>query len=207
MAMQDNSIQSFKFADGVSVRSTLDKNGSPWFLAADVCAALEIVNTTNALKRLDEDELTLHTVKGKTNGNDQASFINESGLYSLILTSRKAEAKRFKKWVTAEVLPAIRKTGSYGKGETGQALALVDLNVKHYWVTTNSRGETVRNVPLTSACKLVPLVNEYFDDALLMRRADMLDFMDEAIHTVWEMDKRLQALFAPMRRVMDSNVA
>jgi len=55
--------------------------------------------------------------------------------------------------------------------------------------------------------KLVPLVDEYFNDALLMRRADMLDFMDEAIHTVWEMDKRLQGLFAPMRRVMDANIA
>jgi prophage antirepressor-like protein len=113
MATQDNSIQTFKFAEGVTVRSILDENNLPWFVAADVCTALGLTNATKALLRLDEDEQTLITIQGKKNGNDQANIINESGLYSLILTSRKAEAKRFKKWVTAEVLPAIRKNGKY----------------------------------------------------------------------------------------------
>lgn len=84
----------------------------PWFVAADICAALAIRNNRDALARLDDDEKGVATTD--TPGGIQGlGVINESGLYSLILTSRKAEAKRFKKWITAEVLPAIRKHGSY----------------------------------------------------------------------------------------------
>lgn len=94
----------------------IDRDGEPWFVLADVCAELEISNIGNASARLDEDE------KGSirnpdvtsTGGNPNLTVINESGLYSLILTSRKPDAKRFKKWVTSEVLPSIRKTGQYG---------------------------------------------------------------------------------------------
>lgn len=89
------------------------RDGEPWFVAADVCAALGIGNTSDALRRLDEDEQALVSIEGISRGNDQVNIINESGLYSLILGSRKPEAKKFKKWVTSEVLPAIRKTGSY----------------------------------------------------------------------------------------------
>ncbi|MBK8963379.1 MAG: hypothetical protein IPM75_09935 [Candidatus Competibacteraceae bacterium] len=100
-------------------------NDEPWFVAADVCAALELPNITMALKRLDEDESqvidfsTLNSIEGRENqalsnfDPKSINIINESGLYSLILTSRKPEAKKFKKWVTSEVLPAIRKTGRY----------------------------------------------------------------------------------------------
>lgn len=89
------------------------RDGEPWFVAADVCAAISIGNTTDALRRLDDDEQALDSIEGISRGNDQANIINESGLYSLILGSRKPEAKKFKKWVTSEVLPAIRKTGRY----------------------------------------------------------------------------------------------
>ena len=100
--------------DSYAVR-TLTRNGEPWFVAADVCAALGLDNTTKALLRLDEDEQTLISIQGIHSGpgNPMVNVINESGLYSLILTSRKPEAKRFKKWVTSEVLPSIRKTGQY----------------------------------------------------------------------------------------------
>lgn len=84
-------------------------DGNPWFIAADVCDALDIQNPTDALKRLDEDE----RARFNLGRQGEASIINESGLYSLILGSRKPEAKKFKKWVTSEVLPAIRKTGRY----------------------------------------------------------------------------------------------
>ena len=105
----------------ISIRTT-EINGQIWFVAADVCKALEINNPSDALKRLDDDErLTLTNSEGHTLDNSEGidkrvqsyNIINESGLYSLILRSRKAEAKRFKKWITAEVLPSIRKTGSY----------------------------------------------------------------------------------------------
>lgn len=94
------------------------RGGEPWFVAADVCRVLEIANPSDALKRLDDDETemvdlnTLDTTEG-IRGNPNARIINESGLYALVLTSRKAQARRFRKWITAEVLPAIRRTGRY----------------------------------------------------------------------------------------------
>lgn len=102
--------------DGIAVRVT-DRSGEPWFVLADVCRVLEIGNPSQAATRLDDDEKTTLTNNEGQAGSGAQSFtiINESGLYSLILTSRKPSAKRFKKWVTAEVLPAIRKTGSYGQ--------------------------------------------------------------------------------------------
>ncbi len=103
-----NEIVPFSFESFV-VRVLPDDSGNPWFVAADVCDALDIKNVTQAVNRLDDDERSMFNIgrQGETN------VINESGLYSLILGSRKPEAKRFKKWVTSEVLPAIRKTGRY----------------------------------------------------------------------------------------------
>lgn len=92
-------------------------NGEPFFIAKDICESLGLSNVSQALSRLDDDE------KGITNiytlgGNQNISTINESGLYSLILTSTKQEAKQFKKWVTSEVLPSIRKNGIYATTPT-----------------------------------------------------------------------------------------
>lgn len=97
--------------EGFPVRM-VEIDSAPWFVLVDVCCALEIMNPTRAAAKLDEDEKGLHTVK-TLGGEQQVNVINESGLYSLILTSRKPAAKRFKKWVTGEVLPAIRRTGRY----------------------------------------------------------------------------------------------
>lgn len=88
------------------------RDGEPWFVAADVCEALSIENNRNATARLDDDEKGVHSMDTPS-GDQEMTVINESGLYSLILGSRKPEAKKFKKWVTSEVLPAIRKTGRY----------------------------------------------------------------------------------------------
>ncbi|WP_406706249.1 Bro-N domain-containing protein [Sodalis sp.] len=99
------------FQDSYKIRIIIIDN-QPWFVASDVCDALSIVNTARALSRLDEDEKDIHSMN-TLGGEQKLSTINESGLYSLILTSRKAEARKFKKWVTSEVLPTIRKTGKY----------------------------------------------------------------------------------------------
>jgi anti-repressor protein len=85
-------------------------NGEPWFVAKDVCDVLDIKNTSQALAGVDPDYK--HTQSLGLPGRAPV-LINESGLYSLILKSRKPEAKAFKKWVTSEVLPSIRKTGMY----------------------------------------------------------------------------------------------
>lgn len=100
----------FKF--GKRQVRTLLIDDQPWFVAADVSSALEYRIAGDMTRNLDEDEKGTQIVR--TPGGDQEMLvINESGLYSAILRSRKAEAKRFKKWVTSEVLPAIRKHGRY----------------------------------------------------------------------------------------------
>ena len=104
-----NHLTPFHFGDQ-QVRVISDDQGDPWFVAADVCAALTV--NTEQTRRLDDDEKGLRTVQ-TPGGLQEMLTINESGLYSLILTSRKPSAKKFKKWVTSEVLPSIRRTGAY----------------------------------------------------------------------------------------------
>lgn len=91
------------------------KGGEPWFVAADVCRALEIGNPSQALARLDDDEkiTTLISNEGAASGKSSMAFVNEPGLYALVLGSRKPEAKAFKRWITHVVIPAIRKHGGY----------------------------------------------------------------------------------------------
>lgn len=111
-----NELQVFGF-EGRNVR-VVEKDGNPWWVLADVCEILGIVNVSNVSDRLDDDEKnTLRLMEGITTdgtGNPNATVINESGLYSVIIRSDKPDAKRFRKWTTSEVLPAIRKTGHYG---------------------------------------------------------------------------------------------
>jgi prophage antirepressor-like protein len=100
--------------EGQAVR-VIDRDGEPWFVLTDVCRVLSIVNVSHAASRLDDDEKhTLANNEGIADARVQAlAIVNESGLYSLILTSRKPAARRFKKWITAEVLPTLRRTGHY----------------------------------------------------------------------------------------------
>lgn len=113
--MTTNSLMlEFDF-EGNAVR-TLERDGNPWFVLADVCRVLEIANPTRAASRLDGDEKGLHSVN-TPGGSQDVIVIDESGLYSIVMTSRKPAAKRFKKWVTGTVLPAIRKDGAYIAGE------------------------------------------------------------------------------------------
>ena len=91
--------------------------GEPWFVAKDVCDALSLTNITETLNRLDDDEKLTSVILNSGQGR-QMWLVNESGLYNLIFQSRKPEAKAFRKWVTAEVLPTIRKTGRYELANT-----------------------------------------------------------------------------------------
>lgn len=89
-------------------------DGEPWFVAADVCHQLDLSNVGQALAGLDDDEKSSITIDDGTPGNPTRATVSEAGLYSLILRSRKPEAKAIKRWVTHTVLPSIRKTGQYG---------------------------------------------------------------------------------------------
>ena len=101
-------LQIFRNEDFGEIR-IIEKDGQPWFVASDICKVLDIQNATQALYRLDDDERSMFNIGRQ----GEANIVNEYGLYNLILASRKPEAKKFKRWVTHEVLPSIRKNGGY----------------------------------------------------------------------------------------------
>ena len=96
------------------LRAIQDESGEPWFVAKDICNALGLANTTEALRGLDDDEVSnFINSEVAQNGGRAPRIINEPGFYKLVLKSRKPEAKAFQRWVTHEVLPSIRKKGGY----------------------------------------------------------------------------------------------
>ncbi|WP_311514796.1 BRO-N domain-containing protein [Oligella urethralis] len=112
-------VQIFNFETNTKIRAVL-KDGEPWFVAKDVCDAIGIINSRDAVQRLDDDEkMTVGLTDSRAGSGPQSILlINESGLYTIVLRSRKATTPgtpqhRFRKWVTSEVLPQIRKTGKY----------------------------------------------------------------------------------------------
>lgn len=112
-----NELQVFRY-EGKQVR-TVEKDGETWWVLKDVCEVLQIKNPTDVWKRLDEDERARFNLGRQGEG----TIINESGLYHVILRSDKPQAKPFRRWVTKEVLPEIRRKGSYGKNRAVAALA------------------------------------------------------------------------------------
>lgn len=125
-----NSLQTFTNDNFGEVR-TIVKDNEPWFVAADVCRALEIGNPSEAIRRLDEDEKknTLISTEGNR-GNPNVTIINEPGLYALVLGSRKPEARAFKRWITHEVIPSIRKHGAYITTEAAEKI----MNDPDNWI-------------------------------------------------------------------------
>ena len=106
-----NNIQVFTNQHFGQVRVVM-RNGDPWFVASDVCRALDVGNNRQAVSRLDEDEI--HVILNDTNrGKRSMAVVSEPGLYALVLGSRKPEAQSFRRWITHEVLPAIRQEGAY----------------------------------------------------------------------------------------------
>lgn len=108
-----NELQIFSNTEFGEIR-TVVKDSEPMFCLMDICKALEIKNATDVAKRLEDDEVTRLNLGSK---NGETNFITESGLYAVILRSDKPNAKKFRKWVTSEVLPSIRKSGGYIAGQ------------------------------------------------------------------------------------------
>lgn len=107
-----NGVQLFQFETN-DVRVMVDDDGSPWWVAKDVCDVLGLDNVTRALETVTKDNITKTHVTDSVGRQRITTIISEPALYHLIFKSRKSEARRFQKWVTSEVLPAIRKTGTY----------------------------------------------------------------------------------------------
>lgn len=119
----------------------IEKDGEPWFVAADVCRALELGNSRQALARLDDDEKGVISTD-TPGGKQEMNVVNEPGLYSLVLGSRKPETKAFKRWITHEVIPAIRQTGTYSMVPvTAQRYLTTDDYLRAATITSNCRNE------------------------------------------------------------------
>ena len=137
-----NEIQVFNNAEFGEVRTVM-QNGEPWFVAADVCKALDVDRT--ATRRLDDDEKDVHSTH-TLGGVQDITIVNEPGLYSLVLGSRKPEAKAFKRWITHEVIPSIRKHGMYAVDEL---IANPDLAIA---ALTALKEERAKRIELESTC-------------------------------------------------------
>ncbi|MBE3586533.1 MAG: Bro-N domain-containing protein [Thermoanaerobacter sp.] len=136
------------------------KDGEPWFIAKDVCEILDIANSRDAIARLDGDEKGV-AITDTPGGPQEMQIVNEPGLYSLIFTSRKPEAKAFKRWVTHEVLPTIRKTGKYDLQNKNNPLRQAEIEAR----LRNSK---------TRQAKLMKQMAEDFKDQLSPEAVQLL---------------------------------
>lgn len=175
-----NELQIFNY-NGNEVR-TIQRDGEPWWVLKDVCSVLDLSDTNKTAERLDVDELT--RIKFVTGGqNREMLCINESGLYNVILRSDKPEAKPFRKWVTSEVLPSIRKHGAYMTPETlEQAILNPDMMIK---LCTALKDEQDKNKALQAVNSSLTVDNQimkpkadYFDE--LVDRNLLTNFRETA---------------------------
>ena len=136
-------IQTFNF-NNATMRTLTDENGEPWFVAKDVCDVLGLNNVSQALTRLDDDEKSSIILNDGTPGTPTKAIVSESGLYSLIIASRKPEAHEFKRWITHEVLPSIRKHGIYATETTiDQILTDPDFGIRLLTDLKNERAKRI----------------------------------------------------------------
>ena len=144
----NNEVQVFN-NDDFSVRTLTDDNGNIWFVAKDVCDALGI--DTEQTRRLDDDEKGLRKIQ-TLGGMQDMTTINESGLYTLVMRSNKPQARLFRKWVTSEVLPAIRKHGAYMTPDTiEKTLSDPDFIIK---LATELKAERAKTIVLEEKIEL-----------------------------------------------------
>lgn len=149
-----NQIEIFEKEEFGSIR-TVQTDGEPWFVASDICKALGLSNPTMVVQRLDEDERAKFNLG--VHDNVGMNCVNEYGLYSLILASRKKEAKEFKRWITHEVLPSIRKHGMYAQKEL---LDNLDLLIS---VAQELKDEREKSEKLFAANERMKPKEEFFD--------------------------------------------
>lgn len=193
-----NDFELFNNENLGSVRTTLDQDGNIWFVAKDVCDVLGIVNNRDAMSRLDDDEKAdVGITDASSNGTMQSRdyrIISESGMYTLVLNSRKPQAKEFKKWLTHEVIPTIRQHGGYIYGqemletkdqkEIKEKLSELSEKVKYLRVRRRQLRKQVSNLQENKRKlrKQVNNLNEYanlYEDLFEKAQADYVAAMEE----------------------------
>lgn len=132
-----NEILSF---EGHQVRVVM-QDGEPWWVVKDVCDALGVTNVTETMRRVDGEDFSMTEVLDARNCKQQTYIVNEAGLYSLILRSDKPEAKRFKRWLTHEVIPSIRKTGKYEVAKPAPTKFEIMRNMLDAWEAHETKLE------------------------------------------------------------------
>lgn len=170
-----NNIQIFKYENN-DVR-TVEMNGEPWFVLKDVCGVLGLSNHKVTAQRLDRDEVSQTYLTDSIGRKQETTVINESGLYSVILRSDKPEAKPFRKWVTSEVLPSIRKNGGYIAGQ--EQMTPEELMAKALLVANKTLAERdARISELTVQNTIMFPKARYFDE--LVDRNTLTNFRETA---------------------------
>lgn len=209
-----NELKIFENAEFGSVR-TINKDGEPWFIGKDIALILGYCNPRDALSKHvdDEDKANVAIHDGSQNRN--MTIINESGLYSLVLSSKMPEAKKFKRWVTSEVLPAIRKTGSYGGAANPEEIisktvtAVVSEVIKQIIpvfteniVEENSDNCLIRRKrPRGTIEKLDPAIIKEIEEMIVSDRYSYLDVVhyiqdigvDISITSVWRYANKMRS--------------
>ncbi|MCF6159520.1 MAG: hypothetical protein E3K32_13340 [wastewater metagenome] len=174
-----NSLMPFIF-EGVGIRSLTKEDGSIWFVVKDVCEVLEIVNSRDAIAKLrdkDKDDVGLTDTIGRT---QKMTIISEFGLYELVLSSRKENAQRFKYWICDEVIPSIRKTGTYGHREL-TTMDMLETMFKQYREQETKRMEMERKLKAVEAKQEVFLKStEYFTVLAYSRMIGVAISLDQA---------------------------
>lgn len=157
-----NQITPFNYGDNLIRVVNDETTGEPLWVAKDICKVLEINNHRDALSRLDDDEKNGVVLTDSMGREQKATAVNESGLYSLILSSRKPEAKPFKRWVTHEVLPTIRKTGSYSLNQN----AGIDLTPILSIMETQTRIMETMQMQSAIALSLIDSISKTQDEIM-----------------------------------------
>lgn len=201
-----NDLRVFTYQD--KPLRTVEKNGELWWVLKDVCGVLGITNHSNVTVRLDDDEKALHLVEDPNGQAQQTSIVNEPGLYSVILRSDKPEAKDFKRWVTHEVLPSIRRTGAYAVAPVqpmtpaqllaAQAQVLVDME---------RRMDVVHGQTQALEAKVDTAIKAFARPAEDHWRSDMDKAIKELCADIkWSLPKLQGRLYAELEEKANCNI-
>lgn len=198
----ENKLQIFKNADFGEIR-TVEVNGEPWFVAKDIAMILGYTNPRKAIIDHvdDDDKMNGVTIRDSIGRNQNPICINESGLYSLILSSKLPTAKTFKRWVTSEVLPAIRKTGSYSAKPVDNNRSKAMLNnskarLAKLWldISHNTKNQTYKEI-----------CNAYAANTLAEKEILALPVVTEKTYTATEVAEMLGVTAARIGKIANAN--
>lgn len=176
-----NELQIFNY-NSKEIR-TVERSGDPWFVLKDVCDVLRIGTTARVSERLDADEVSQTHITDSLGRQQETTIVNESGLYNVILRSDKPDAKPFRKWVTSEVLPSIRKHGTYMTPETLEAAILnpdtmIQLCQQLKAEQDKNHTLTAENSRLSVDKQIMHPKADYFDE--LVERNTLTNFRETA---------------------------